>query len=90
MAHLTPGAISIVLASFNRISWRHSDTFSDIPWVGSLQMFLLFFIGTFSGRAMNAGYFKLTFVLGAFVESSISMASLCTEYWQLHLAQGFE
>ncbi|KAJ6153807.1 hypothetical protein N7470_006766 [Penicillium chermesinum] len=62
---------------------------SDISWVGSIQIFLLFFIGTFSGRATDAGYFKLTLLVGATLEVlCIFMTSLCTEYWQLFLAQG--
>jgi hypothetical protein len=31
---------------------------SDISWVGSVQVFLLFFIGTFTGRLTDAGYFR--------------------------------
>ncbi|OJJ43361.1 hypothetical protein ASPZODRAFT_136208 [Penicilliopsis zonata CBS 506.65] len=62
---------------------------SDISWVGSVQIFLLFFIGTLSGRATDAGFFKLVWTAGAVVELfSIFMASLCTQYWQLFLAQG--
>ncbi|KAJ5780888.1 hypothetical protein N7457_006048 [Penicillium paradoxum] len=62
---------------------------SDISWVGSIQIFLLFFIGTFSGRATDAGYFKITLACGALLECfSIFMTSLCTKYWQLFLAQG--
>lgn len=62
---------------------------SDISWIGSVQIFLLFFIGTFSGRATDAGYFKLTWGTGAVVTMiGIFMTSLCTEYWQLFLAQG--
>ncbi|KAJ5198380.1 uncharacterized protein N7498_007497 [Penicillium cinerascens] len=62
---------------------------SDISWVGSIQIFLLFFIGTFSGRATDAGYFRVTLIVGATLEVfSIFMTSLCTEYWQLFLAQG--
>ncbi|KAE8308728.1 major facilitator superfamily domain-containing protein [Aspergillus transmontanensis] len=62
---------------------------SDISWVGSIQIFLLFFIGTFSGRATDAGYFKVTLVMGAVLELfCIFMTSLSTKYWQLFLAQG--
>ncbi|CEL06664.1 Putative Monocarboxylate transporter [Aspergillus calidoustus] len=62
---------------------------SDISWVGSIQIFLLFFIGTFSGRATDAGYFKLILTLGAtLLLFCIFMTSLCTQYWQLFLAQG--
>ncbi|PYI30806.1 MFS monocarboxylate transporter [Aspergillus indologenus CBS 114.80] len=62
---------------------------SDISWVGSIQIFLLFFIGTFSGRATDAGYFKVILTFGAILELfCIFMTSLCTQYWQLFLAQG--
>ncbi|PWY67567.1 MFS general substrate transporter [Aspergillus heteromorphus CBS 117.55] len=62
---------------------------SDISWVGSIQIFLLFFVGTFSGRATDAGYFKAILTVGTVLELfCIFMASLCTEYWQLFLAQG--
>lgn len=62
---------------------------SDISWVGSIQIFLLFFVGTFSGRATDAGYFRFTLTVGATLECfCIFMTSLCTEYWQLFLAQG--
>ncbi|KAJ5114618.1 hypothetical protein NUU61_000377 [Penicillium alfredii] len=62
---------------------------SDISWVGSIQIFLLFFIGTFSGRATDAGYFKFILAVGAILECfCIFMTSLCTKYWQLFLAQG--
>ncbi|RAH48406.1 putative MFS monocarboxylate transporter [Aspergillus brunneoviolaceus CBS 621.78] len=52
---------------------------SDISWVGR----------TFSGRATDAGYFKVILILGAILELfCIFMTSLCTQYWQLFLAQG--
>ena len=52
-------------------------------------MFLLFAIGTFSGRATDAGYFRAVFVTGSLLQLlGIFMTSLCTEYWQLFLAQG--
>jgi MFS family permease len=62
---------------------------SAVSWVGSIQIFLLFFIGTFSGRATDAGYFKFVWTAGAVIELvGIFMASLCTKYWQLFLSQG--
>lgn len=62
---------------------------SDISWVGSIQIFLLFFVGMFSGRATDAGYFKLILTIGALLELfCIFMTSLSTKYWQLFLAQG--
>ncbi|OAX85581.1 hypothetical protein ACJ72_00042 [Emergomyces africanus] len=62
---------------------------SDISWVGSIQIFLLFFIGTFSGRATDAGYFKVVWSTGAIILLlGIFMTSLTTTYWQLFLSQG--
>ncbi|EQL29576.1 hypothetical protein BDFG_07806 [Blastomyces dermatitidis ATCC 26199] len=62
---------------------------SDISWVGSIQIFLLFFIGTFSGRATDAGYFKVVWTAGATILIiGIFMTSLTTTYWQLFLSQG--
>ncbi|KAL9131269.1 MAG: hypothetical protein Q9217_000756 [Psora testacea] len=62
---------------------------SDISWVGSVQIFLLFFIGTFSGRATDYGLFRHTFLAGSiFFLLGVFMTSLSTKYWQLFLAQG--
>lgn len=62
---------------------------SDISWVGSIQVFLLFFIGTFTGRLTDAGYFRPVFIVGSFMGVfGLFMASLSTTYWQLFLAQG--
>lgn len=62
---------------------------SDVSWVGSLQIFLLFFVGTFSGRALDGGYFYHVFIAGVLLQLfGVFMTSLCTTYWQLFLAQG--
>ena len=62
---------------------------SAISWIGAVQIFLLFFIGTFSGRATDYGLFKLTYGSGAFLQTlGVFMTSLSTKYWQLFLAQG--
>ena len=34
---------------------------SDVAWIGSIQVFLTFFIGTFTGRATDAGYYRPVF-----------------------------
>lgn len=61
----------------------------DISWIGSTQVFLLFFIGTFSGPLADAGYFHLLLVVGCLISViGIFMTSLCSQYWQLLLAQG--
>ncbi len=62
---------------------------SDISWIGSTQVFLLFFVGTLSGRLTDAGYFRQVLALGsAFQVLGIFTTSVATEYWQLFLAQG--
>ncbi|KAI9840225.1 MAG: hypothetical protein M1838_004174 [Thelocarpon superellum] len=62
---------------------------SDISWIGSVQIFLLFFIGTFSGRMTDAGYFRIIFGVGTFLlVLGVFLTSFCTKYWQVFLAQG--
>lgn len=62
---------------------------SAVAWIGTIQVWILFNIGTFSGRATDAGYFRLTFALGAVIALfGMFMLSLCTNYWQIFLAQG--
>ncbi|TAQ84213.1 hypothetical protein B7494_g7469 [Chlorociboria aeruginascens] len=61
----------------------------DVSWIGSLQVFLLFFIGTFTGRLTDAGYFRSVFLVGTLVGTiGLFMTSLSITYWQLLLAQG--
>ncbi|KAI5842248.1 major facilitator superfamily domain-containing protein [Tricharina praecox] len=38
---------------------------STISWIGSIQIFLLFTLGTFTGRALDAGYFFAVYRLGS-------------------------
>lgn len=62
---------------------------SSISWVGSIQMFLLFFIGTLSGRAMDAGYFRTLIFTGCGMQLlGTFTTSFCKQYWQLVLSQG--
>ncbi|KAK7441910.1 riboflavin transporter MCH5 [Colletotrichum acutatum] len=62
---------------------------SDISWIGSVEIFLLFFIGTFTGRLTDAGYFRPVATAGSvLVVAGTLAASACTRYWQLLLAQG--
>ncbi|KAK2795011.1 hypothetical protein FQN52_006891 [Onygenales sp. PD_12] len=62
---------------------------ADIAWIGTVMIFLLFFIGTFSGRATDAGFFKPLLISGGIILLiGIFMTSLATEYWQLFLSQG--
>jgi predicted MFS family arabinose efflux permease len=50
---------------------------------------LLFFVGTFSGRLTDAGYFREVILFGSILQLlGIFMASISTQYWQLVLSQG--
>ncbi len=62
---------------------------SKISWIGSIQIFLTLFIGTFAGRAMDAGFYRHVAFAGLALQVlGVFMTSLVTEYWQLLLAQG--
>ncbi|KAJ6783654.1 hypothetical protein PWT90_07580 [Aphanocladium album] len=62
---------------------------SDIAWIGGMEMFLLNFIGVFSGRTVDMGYFRYTLLIGcAFQVLGVFMTAISTQYWQLFLAQG--
>ncbi|KAL7941133.1 major facilitator superfamily domain-containing protein [Trichoderma barbatum] len=62
---------------------------SDISWIGSIQLFLIFFVGTFSGRSLDAGYLRITLAIGCALQIlGIFSAASAITYWQLLLAQG--
>ncbi|OAQ96896.1 hypothetical protein LLEC1_00572 [Akanthomyces lecanii] len=62
---------------------------SEISWIGSLNVFLLFFVGTFTGRLTDAGYFRAVFLFGSVLLAvGIFATAQCTTYTQFLLAQG--
>ncbi|KAI9725894.1 MAG: hypothetical protein M1834_009457 [Cirrosporium novae-zelandiae] len=67
-----------------------SSDSSAISWIGSIQSFLIMFIGAGTGPLYDAGYFRALIITGtALVVFGHMMLSLCTVYWQVLLAQGF-
>ncbi|KAI4598857.1 hypothetical protein KJ359_002750 [Pestalotiopsis sp. 9143b] len=65
------------------------STQSDIAWVGSISLFLLFFLGTISGPLMDRGHFRSILAVGcAFQILGAFSTSAVYTYWQLILAQG--
>ncbi|KAI1335526.1 major facilitator superfamily domain-containing protein [Xylariaceae sp. FL0016] len=63
---------------------------AQISWVGSVQLFLYFVVGSISGRLSDAGYTRALYVTGGAIGVlGMFMTSLATDYWQLLLAQGF-
>lgn len=62
---------------------------SAVSWIGSMQMLGHFSLGMLSGRMFDAGYFHWVIIPGMLLAAlGTMMTSLCTEYWQLFLAQG--
>ncbi|KAL4902030.1 hypothetical protein BDW74DRAFT_169777 [Aspergillus multicolor] len=63
---------------------------SDISWIGSIQAFMLLLVGFVTGPIYDRGYLRALLVTGAFgIVFGTMMLSLCKEYWQVLLAQGF-
>lgn len=62
---------------------------SEVAWIGTIQVFVLFSLGMFAGRLLDAGFFRITFIVGSVIYLfGMFMLSLCTAYWQVFLAQG--
>lgn len=62
---------------------------SAISWIGSIQIFLGFFIGILTGRLTDGGSFRHVMLVGSVaLVLGIFMASLSTQYYQLFLAHG--
>jgi MFS family permease len=62
---------------------------SNVSWVGTIGLFLLYFLSGFSGRALDAGQYRTILVCGLALQLlSVFTTSISTTYWQLFLAQG--
>lgn len=78
-----------VFQTFYSHSIAETSTTSAISWIGSIQVFLLCFIGTLVGPIYDSGYCRSLVVTGTFLTVfGIFMTSICKNYWQLFLAQG--
>ncbi|KAL4862124.1 hypothetical protein BDV12DRAFT_207449 [Aspergillus spectabilis] len=63
---------------------------SDISWIGSIQATMLLLVGFFTGPIYDRGYLRALLIVGSFgIVFGTMMLSLCKEYWQVLLAQGF-
>ena len=89
----THRSIRGVINTFGVFQSYHVETLgrspSDISWIGSIEIFLLFFVGALAGRLTDAGYFHHMMVLGSFLVVIGTMTtSVSRQYWQLILSQG--
>lgn len=70
------------------VEWLH-QTESNISWIGSINVFLLFFAGTISGRLADAGYIHVVVSTGLALQLiGVFTMSAADKYWQFMLAQG--
>ncbi|KAL5422537.1 hypothetical protein PMIN07_012457 [Paraphaeosphaeria minitans] len=61
---------------------------SAISWIGSIQAFLLLVVGMICGPLYDRGYFRTLLLGGSFLlVFGQMMLSLCTQYYQVVLAQ---
>lgn len=61
----------------------------QIAWIGSLQLFLLFTVGVFTGPLFDRGHFRVLNATGSFLMVfGMMMTSIAHTYWQTILAQG--
>lgn len=64
-------------------------TAAKIAWLGGLQICIQFAFGLFSGKALDEGHWRITTLIGSVLLVGGYLAvSVCTQYWQLVLAQG--
>ena len=67
-----------------------STSSSNISWIGSIQALMVLLVGAVVGPVYDNGYFRYLLVFGSFfIVFGFMMLSLCNEFWQCLLAQGF-
>ncbi|EIM85235.1 uncharacterized protein STEHIDRAFT_43551, partial [Stereum hirsutum FP-91666 SS1] len=67
-----------------------SQTASNISWIGSLQLSIIYFSGLFLGPAMDRYGSKVLLISGWLLSAfCLMMLSLSTSYYQILLSHGF-
>ena len=92
-AHLINALTWGLSASYGVYQLYYTETLhlppSQISWIGSIQLFLTFFISAFSGRLADAGYARHAVLAGSvLVLVGTFVTAVAREYWQILLAQG--
>ncbi|KAL8731054.1 MAG: hypothetical protein Q9166_003705 [cf. Caloplaca sp. 2 TL-2023] len=78
-----------VFQAYYELTLLRTHTPSSIAWIGSLQIFLLFFMSIFTSTQIDKGRFQHCFTGGSLLLTlSVLATSFCTKYWQFVLAQG--
>jgi MFS family permease len=75
--------------SYYELTYLPDTDASTISWIGTICTFLLILGGVASGPLFDWGHFRSMLLVGAFIETlSVFLLSLCSEYYQILLAQG--
>ncbi|EWZ27931.1 major facilitator superfamily domain-containing protein [Fusarium oxysporum Fo47] len=79
--------------SFGALQSHFIETFdqpsSTISWIGSMQIFLYFFVGIASGRLTDAGHFRVVFLLGSLANVVCILAASCSsDLWAMFITLG--
>ena len=66
------------------------ESSSNISWIGSIQAYCVLMVGFLSGPIFDRGYFRSLVIVGSFlIVFGHMMLSLCHNYWEVLLTQGF-
>jgi MFS family permease len=81
------------LNSFGALQSHFIEVFdepaSTVSWIGSMQIFLYFFVGIFSGRLTDIGHFRITFLSGSLANViGIFASSFGPKLWIMFLTLG--
>lgn len=78
-----------VFQSFYKAEMLSESSSSNISWIGSTHACLLCLMGFLTGPLFDGGYgYVLLYVGSSLVVIGMFMTSLCTQFWQVMLAQG--
>ncbi|KAL9088553.1 MAG: hypothetical protein Q9159_003043 [Coniocarpon cinnabarinum] len=78
-----------IFAAYYKAIFLPTQSLSAIAWIGSLQIFLFYFMGQPVGYLTDRGHFRVFTFTGAFLlVLGIFITSFCTQYWHFVLAQG--
>jgi MFS family permease len=79
-----------VFQNYYQMNQLRDHSPSAIAWIPSIQIFMMFFPGPIVGWVFDNHGPKYIIIFGAFFHVfGLMMTSLCTEYYQFILAQGF-
>ncbi len=75
--------------AFYEVDLLRGYTAFQVSTIGSLQSFLLMFIGFFAGPIFDAGYFRHLLIGGSVLLTvGTILQSFCTQFWQFLVVEG--